>query len=104
MKVRSMRGQTIDMARLAAENADKIALGNASMNARGDILGPGGFVVKSREQIARDYHASNPKAVKQQMSLRDIKNEVFVTPAEAMAAARKDKDKEKPKRKIADTD
>ena len=31
MKVISMRGQSIDMARLAAENATAIALGNASM-------------------------------------------------------------------------
>ena len=98
MQVRSIRGQIVDMARLAADNAHKIALGNASMNARGDIISTNGIIVKSREQIARDYYSSNPKAVKQ-VSLRDIKNEVYVSPAEAMSAARA-----KSKRKIADSD
>jgi hypothetical protein len=97
MKVLSMRGKTVDMARLAAENANKIAVGNASMNAKGDVIGPGGNVVRSREQIVRDYHATNPKAVKQ-IALRNIKSEVFVSPAEALAVA----DKPKSKRKIAD--
>ena len=100
MKVLSMRGRTVDMARLAMEHGDMVALGNASMNARGDLLGPGGQVVKTREQIARDYHADNPKAVKRQTALRDIKTEVFVTPAEAVAAY---EEETKPKkRKIAD--
>jgi len=98
MAIRSMRGQIVDMARLAAENAEQSALGNASMNARGDIIAPGGGVVMSREQIAREYNATNPKAVKQ-VSLRDIKSEVYVTPAEAVAEHTR-----KPKRKIADTD
>lgn len=99
MKVLSMRGQNVDMARLAMDHGDMVALGNASMNARGDILGPGGQVVKTREQIARDYHANNPKAVKRQTALRDIKTEVFVTPAEAIAAYEESRPK---KRKIAD--
>jgi hypothetical protein len=98
MKVVSMRGKVVDMARLSAENADRVAVGNASMNARGDLLGPGGSVIATREQIARDYHASNPKAVKQ-VALRDLKQEVFVSPTEAVEQQRP-----KTKRKIADTD
>lgn len=97
MKVLSMRGKVVDMARLAAENADRVALGNASMNARGDLIGPGGAVVKTREQITRDYHTSNPKAVKQ-VALRDLKQEVFVSPTDAIEQQRQKK------RKIADTD
>jgi hypothetical protein len=101
MKTISMRGQIVDMARLAAENADKPALGNASMNARGDLLGTKGQVVKSREDITRDYHVNNPKAVRQ-MSLRDINREVFVSPAEAVAAVQDQPDDGKRKRKIID--
>jgi len=104
MKHISMRGQTVDMARLVVENANAVALGNASMNVRGDIIGTNGNVVKSREQIVQEYHATNPKAVKQ-VALRDIHNEVFASPAEAVAAAREavPDDKTK-KRRIADTD
>ena len=95
-----MRGQMVDMARLAAENAGKIALGNASMNARGDIIGPRGKVVKTQEQVTREYNSTNPKAVKQ-VALRDIKREVFVSPAEALASANIDPVKPK-KRKLAE--
>lgn len=99
--VRSMRGKVIDMARLAALNANKIALGNASMNARGDLIGPGGRVVKSQEQIAREYHAVNPKGVRQ-VALRDIKREVFVSPQEAIATIEQTKTTKK--RKLAEND
>jgi hypothetical protein len=102
MLVRTMRGRMLDMARLAAENAKQVAVGNASMNARGDIVGPGGVVMKAREQIAREYHTKNPKAVRQ-VALRDINREVFVSPQEAVAIAR---DKIEPaknkKRKLVD--
>lgn len=99
MRTNTMRGRPLDMARLIAQNPNKIALGNANMNARGDIIGKGGIVKVPREQIARDYHRANPKAVKQ-VALRDIKQEVMVfdTPAQAIA---KVKEQQK-KRRIAD--
>ena len=102
MRVISMRGQVVDMARLAAENASQVAIGNASMNARGDLLGASGKVVKTREDITRDYNADNPKAIRQ-MSLRDIKREVL-SPAEAVAAATEQGllSDDKRKRKIVD--
>ena len=89
--VRSMRGKFVDMARLAAENAHKVALGNASMNARGDRVGPGGKVIKTHEQITSEYHSNNPKAVKQ-VALRSITQEVL-TPAEAVEELKKKKRK-----------
>jgi len=96
-----MRGQVVDMARLAAENANQVAIGNASMNARGDLLGPGGEVLKTREDITRDYNSDNPKAIRQ-MSLRDIKREVFASPADAVAAATEQGLLTERKRKIVD--
>lgn len=99
--VLSMRGRHVDMVKLAAENADKLALGNASMNARGDMVGPGGSVVKTHEQVAREYHANNPKGVKQ-VALRDIKREVFVSPADAVAAVDPKLDAKQKKRKLAE--
>lgn len=84
MKVVSMRGVALDMGALAAKNEKVVALGNASMNARGDIVGPGGKVVKKREQVATEYYAANPKAVKQ-VALRDLSSEAFVTPDQVFA-------------------
>ena len=107
--VRSMRGKVVDLARLAAENSHQVALGNAGMNARGDILDSTGAVIRSREQIIRDYNTGNPKAVRQ-ISLRDINREVYESPAEVVAkvqqanqeAQQQAQEARKTKRKIAD--
>jgi hypothetical protein len=79
MKTLTMRGKQIDMARLVALNSHTVALGNASMNARGDIVGEGGKIIKPREEIAREYHKGNPRTVRQ-VALRDIADEAFITP------------------------
>lgn len=85
MKVTSMRGVTVDMARYLAQNEDAVAIGNGMMNARGDLIGPGGRIVKKREEIAADYHRVNPRAVRK-VALKDLESEVFASPAEAVAA------------------
>ena len=76
----SMRGEVVDFNRLQLNNPEKPALGNASMNARGDILGQGGVVLKTQEQIDREWAA---RVAEQQAAVApvDIKN------PEAMAAA-----------------
>jgi hypothetical protein len=39
------------------------AVGNVRMNARGDELGPGGKIVKKREDTINAYYESNPNAI-----------------------------------------
>jgi len=34
------------------------AVGNSRVNARGDELGPGGKIIRSREDILKDFYAS----------------------------------------------
>lgn len=46
----SYRGQVVDMELLKHQNQHAVAIGNLSMNARGDILGRGGVIVKTREE------------------------------------------------------
>jgi hypothetical protein len=59
---RSMQGKQVDMESLAARNETMPAVGNVRMNARGDELGPGGVVVRKREDIVNDhYNQQNPK-------------------------------------------
>ena len=48
------RGMPIDMDRLRLANEHEIAIGNMKVNARGDQLGPGGKVIKTRAQIMAD--------------------------------------------------
>jgi len=61
-KHRSMRGKMVDMEKLAQQNELMPAIGNMKVNARGDELGPGGKIVRRREDIVSTYYETNPKA------------------------------------------
>ena len=63
----SVRGKEIDMEKLGLKHETEPAVGNARMNARGDELGAGGKVVKTREQILQDYYNQNPRAVQEEV-------------------------------------
>jgi len=56
---RTSRGEAVDMDMLRLSNESVIAVGNMKTNARGDELGPGGKVVKTRAQIMAEYHKLN---------------------------------------------
>lgn len=60
---RTMQGKAIDMDQLLAKNELMPAVGNVSMNARGDELGPGGKIVKKREEQVAAYYENNPTAI-----------------------------------------
>jgi hypothetical protein len=61
---RTMRGKIVDMDLLRKRNELTPAIGNARVNARGDELGPGGKIVRKREDIIRDYYDKNPNSVR----------------------------------------
>jgi hypothetical protein len=48
---RSARGKEVDLNKLIARNELTPAVGNMKVNARGDKLGPGGKIIKKREQL-----------------------------------------------------
>lgn len=63
-KYRTANGKLVDMDGLRLANEDTIAVGNMRTNARGDELGPGGKVVKTRnEKMNENYklHTMVPK-------------------------------------------
>lgn len=53
---RTMRGKLIDMDILRKKNELTPAIGNARVNARGDELGPGGKIIRKREEIVKDFY------------------------------------------------
>lgn len=65
----SMRGKEIDMEKLTLKNEllPAVTAGGTKMNARGDELGSGGKIVKTREQILADYYKNNPRAIKEEI-------------------------------------
>ncbi len=60
------RGKAIDMEKLALKNETIQAVGNQRINARGDELGHGGKITKTREQVLQDYYAAHPEAIKEE--------------------------------------
>ncbi len=53
---RSMQGKEVDIDKMRIRNETTLAVGNARMNARGDELGPGGKIIKKREESSTEYH------------------------------------------------
>lgn len=58
---KSAKGKNVNMEALMLANQNMVALGNARMNARGDLLGSNGKVVKTREQLAKEYNTKPSK-------------------------------------------
>jgi hypothetical protein len=53
---KTARGEVVDLDMLRLANESVIAIGNMKTNARGDELGPGGRVIKTRAQVMQEYH------------------------------------------------
>ncbi len=107
MKIRTLKGREIDITAIRETQGATIAVGNARMNGHGDLIGRGGTVVKSQDQMTREYYANNPKAVTTSpISLKDISEEIVMTPREAVEALEKKAEEAKAasKRKLRETD
>jgi hypothetical protein len=58
----SMRGEVVDFSVLAIKNAKQVALGNARLNAKGDIVGQNGVILKTQEQIDAEWAMKKAKS------------------------------------------
>ena len=57
---RTAQGKPLDMEALRLKNEMVPALGNMRVNARGDLLGPGGKVIKTREMRMDEFYRARP--------------------------------------------
>jgi len=57
------RGKNIDLDQLIKRNELTPAVGNARVNARGDELGPGGRIVRKREEVVKDYYKGSAPVI-----------------------------------------
>ena len=46
-----MQGRMVDIEKLRAANEDVRAVGNMNVNARGDVLGPGGQIATTKANV-----------------------------------------------------
>lgn len=60
---RTAMGKHLDMDNLRLANEETIAVGNMKVNARGDELGPGGKVIRTRNQVMDEYYKLNTPTV-----------------------------------------
>lgn len=59
---KTMQGKEIEFDKLFMRNETTLAVGNVKVNARGDELGPGGKIIKRREDVMTEYN-SHPDSV-----------------------------------------
>lgn len=85
MKTYSQKGTLVDFNQLIETQGATIAVGGI-MNARGDMIGRGGAVIKTRDEVANDYYNASPKAVSAFVAMSDLESEVL-SPADAVTAA-----------------
>jgi hypothetical protein len=61
MVYRSFQGKEVDIEKIMRQNELTQAVSNKKVNARGDELGPGGTIIKKREDVIAEYYEANPK-------------------------------------------
>lgn len=52
-------GKRINIDAIISQNEESIAVGNMKVNARGDELGPGGKIERTRDKVMADYYKLN---------------------------------------------
>jgi hypothetical protein len=62
----SMQGKVIDMEKLSIKNELTPAIGNMKVNARGDEIGDDGKIIRTREDILKDYYKDNARAIEEE--------------------------------------
>ena len=53
---KTMQGRMVDIEKLRGANENVQAVGNMRVNARGDVLGPNGTIVKKKEKVKKEYY------------------------------------------------
>jgi len=79
---KTARGKSIDMDKLKLANESTVAVGNMKTNARGDLLGAGGQITATRNQVMdrvyaveeAPYNPQDPAIFKRQQALMEANN------------------------------
>ena len=81
----TFQGKQIDMDTLRQRNELTPAVGNARVNARGDELGPGGKIIKKRDDVIRDYYEEHPQATPDEVAKVEQPVEEVTEPVQTKA-------------------
>jgi hypothetical protein len=85
---RTAGGKLLDMNALKIQQEQTIAVGNSRTNARGDVLGTGGQVVKTRDEIMKEFYnqqkgnkIARPLASSGDEAIMQAQADMFAAPA-----------------------
>jgi hypothetical protein len=78
---RTANGKLVDIDALRLANEGVIAVGNMRTNARGDELGAGGAIVKTRAQLMQEYHKLNTPVINHDVAEPQLPEVIPVAPA-----------------------
>jgi hypothetical protein len=67
---KTSKGIPFDMDAIRMQNEHIIAAGNAPLNARGDVIGSGGRVIKKAEELTREQYANQQSQVSSSAKLK----------------------------------
>lgn len=100
--VKSFRGVEVDINKLAKKYEKTIALGNAHFNGKGDLIGRGGKVIKTREEQLKEYTEANVKTQQGTVMLSDDGSENELLPTVEESSSPSVKRGRKPKEENVD--
>ena len=98
----TFQGKKIDMDTLRQRNELTPAVGNARVNARGDQLGPGGKIIKNRDEVIRDYYEEHPQAAPDEVA--QVEQTAEVAEPVQPKAQKKSADNAKKAKAVEETD
>jgi len=64
-----MQGRMVDIDKLRAANETVQAVGNMNVNARGDVVGQSGRIVRTKDAVMKEYYQT-PKGVAQDTAVK----------------------------------
>ena len=64
-----MQGRMVDIDKLRSSNLETPAVGNMGVNARGDVLGKNGQIIKSKDAVMKQYYET-PKGKAQDTTVK----------------------------------
>jgi hypothetical protein len=75
-KHRTAKGREFNMQAFVDSRGDSVAVGNSGRNARGDLLGPGGQVIATNQEINNRFHDRQSKGRTAQVKINPMEQEV----------------------------
>ena len=75
-KHRTSRGREFNMQAFTSSRGETIAIGNSRRNARGDLLGPGGTILTSSQEISNTLHNKQASTQNKKAKINPLEQEV----------------------------